>query len=102
MLEEYFDKHGIAPHISMEMPGNETIKQAVMAGMGISMLSLHTLGLELSNRLIAILDVEDTPVLRRWHLVNMLSKVLSPPAEAFRYFMHEHAEAFLTEQFGQI
>lgn len=102
VLEEYFDKHGIAPHISMEMPGNETIKQAVMAGMGISMLSLHTLGLELSNRLIAILDVEDTPVLRRWHLVNMLSKVLSPPAEAFRYFMHEHAEAFLTEQFGQI
>lgn len=45
VLEEYFDKHGIAPHISMEMPGNETIKQAVMAGMGISMLSLHTLGL---------------------------------------------------------
>lgn len=102
VLEEYFDKHGVTPHISMEMSGNETIKQAVMANMGISLLSLHTLGLELGNRRIAILDVEGAPVLRRWHMVNMLSKVLSPPAEAFRYFILEHAEAYLSEQFGQM
>jgi DNA-binding transcriptional LysR family regulator len=102
VLEEYFDKHGITAHISMEMSGNETIKQAVMANMGISLLSLHTLGLELANGRIAILDVEGAPVLRRWHMVNLLSKVLSPPAEAFRYFILEHAETFLMEQFGQV
>lgn len=102
VLEEYFEKHGITPHISMEMSGNETIKQAVMADMGISLLSLHTLGLELANRRIAIVDVEGAPVLRRWHMVNLLSKVLSPPAEAFRYFILEHAEAYLSEQFGQL
>jgi DNA-binding transcriptional LysR family regulator len=102
VLEEYFERHSLTPHITMEMSGNETIKQAVMADMGISLLSLHTLGLELSNRRIAIIDVEDTPVLRRWHLVNSLSKILSPPAEAFRYFMLEHGEDFLMQQFGHV
>ncbi|MBP0595645.1 LysR family transcriptional regulator [Paraburkholderia sp. LEh10] len=102
VLEEYWKRHGLTPHITMEMSGNETIKQAVMANMGISLLSLHTLGLELSNERIAIIDVEGAPVLRRWHMVNLLSKVLSPPAEAFRYFMLEHAEEFLTREFGHV
>ncbi|HGO6088788.1 LysR family transcriptional regulator [Burkholderia cepacia] len=102
VLEEYFEKHGITPHISMEMSGNETIKQAVMADMGISLLSLHTLALELANQRIAIVDVEGAPVLRCWHMVNLLSKVLSPPAEAFRYFILEHAEAYLSEQFVKL
>jgi DNA-binding transcriptional LysR family regulator len=102
VLEEYWKRHGLTPHITMEMSGNETIKQAVMANMGISFLSLHTLGLELSNERIAIIDVEGAPVLRRWHMVNLLSKVLSPPAEAFRYFMLEHAEEFLTQEFRHV
>ncbi|SAK56988.1 LysR family transcriptional regulator [Caballeronia ptereochthonis] len=102
VLEEYWKRHGLTPHITMEMSGNETIKQAVMANMGISLLSLHTLGLELSNERIAIIDVEGAPVLRRWHMANLLSKVLSPPAEAFRYFMLEHAEEFLRQEFGHV
>jgi len=99
-LEEYFRDHGIAPPIGMEMASNETIKQAVMANMGVSLLSLHTIGLELATGNIAVLEAEGTPVLRRWYVVNSLSKVLSPPAEAFRYFVLEHAEQFLAQQFG--
>ncbi|ASW03920.1 MULTISPECIES: LysR family transcriptional regulator [Paraburkholderia] len=102
VLEEYFRRHGITPRIAMEMPSNEAIKQAVMANMGISLLSLHTIGLELASRRIAVVDVEETPVFRRWHIVNMLSKVLSPPAEAFRYFMLEHGEQHLADQFGEV
>ena len=49
------------PRVVMEMSSNETIKQAVMAGMGISFLSLHTIGLELEHKMIAVLDVEGTP-----------------------------------------
>ncbi|WP_213308913.1 LysR family transcriptional regulator [Paraburkholderia sacchari] len=101
VLEAYFEKHGLTPHITMEMSGNETIKQAVMANMGVSLLSLHTLGLELSSGRLVVVDVEDTPVLRRWYMVNLLSKILSPPAEAFRYFMLEHAEEYLSQEFGQ-
>jgi LysR family transcriptional regulator, low CO2-responsive transcriptional regulator len=72
-----------------------------MAGMGLSFLSLHTLGLELDNRLIALLDVEGAPVVRAWNVVHTLAKLLSPAAEAFRYFVLEHGEDFLRQNFGR-
>ena len=77
----------------MEMSSNETIKQAVMAGMGLSFLSLHTLGLEAQQRADPkVLDVEGTPIMRTWNVVHLLSKLLSPAAEAFRYFIIEEGE----------
>ena len=57
--------------IAMEMSSNETIKQAVMAGMGLSFLSLHTIGLELRSGLLQVLDVEGTPVMRMWNIVHL-------------------------------
>jgi DNA-binding transcriptional LysR family regulator len=79
----------------MEMSSNETIKQAVIVGMGLGFLSLHTVGLEARSGLLHVLTVEGTPVMRTWNLVHLLAKILSPAAEAFRYFMLEEAEAFL-------
>jgi len=70
--------------------------------MGISFLSLHTIGLELEHRLIATLDVEGAPVVRAWNVVHTLSKLLSPAAEAFRYFMLERAESYLAEKYGRL
>ena len=94
-MEELFREHQVSPHISMEMSSNETIKQAVMAGMGLSFLSLHTLGLEVHNGLLKVLDVEGTPIMRTWNVVHLLSKLLSPAAEAFRYFIIEEGEPYL-------
>ncbi|WP_326542888.1 LysR family transcriptional regulator [Pseudorhodoferax sp.] len=94
-MERFFADHHFEPHITMEMGSNETIKQAVMAGMGVSFLSLHTLGLELKSGLLHLLDVEGTPVMRSWHVVHLQSKVLSPAAEAFRYFLLERGETLL-------
>lgn len=94
-MEGLFAEHRFEPRISMEMSSNETIKQAVMAGMGLSFISLHTVGLELKNGLLAVLDVSGTPLMRMWNVVHMGSKVLSPAAEAFRYFVIEHGEAYL-------
>ncbi|MBT9466621.1 LysR family transcriptional regulator [Hydrogenophaga sp.] len=94
-MTEYFTAHRFKPHITMEMSSNETVKQAVMAGMGLSFLSLHTVGLEVSNGLMQVLDVEGTPVMRMWNIVRLQSKVLSPAAEAFRYFMLERGESYL-------
>jgi DNA-binding transcriptional LysR family regulator len=96
-MQQFLVEHHAEPQITMEMSSNETIKQAVMAEMGIAFLSLHTLGLELRAGLLARLDVEDTPVLRTWHVVHLQSKVLSPAAEAFRYFVIERGERFLAE-----
>ena len=97
LMDRFFLDHRIEPRIAMEMPSNETIKQAVMAGMGLGFLSLHTLGLELRAALIDIVHVEDTPVLRTWNIVHMQSKMLSPAAEALRYFILEHGEAYLAD-----
>jgi LysR family transcriptional regulator, low CO2-responsive transcriptional regulator len=58
-------------------------------------------GLELDNKLIAVLDVEGAPVLRAWNVVHTLSKLLSPAAEAFRYFILERGETYLAEEFGR-
>ncbi|MGH6638440.1 MAG: LysR substrate-binding domain-containing protein [Polaromonas sp.] len=98
-LDEYMQAHHITPRVVMQMSSNEAIKQAVMAGMGVSLLSLHTIGLELDHGLIAAPEVEGLPVMRRWHVVNNLAKTLSPAAEAFRYFILERGEAFLAEHF---
>ena len=97
LMDRFFLEHRVEPRIAMEMPSNETIKQAVMAGMGISFLSLHTLGLELRAGEIELVQVEGTPVMRLWNVVHLQSRVLSPAAEAFRYFILEEGEAYLAE-----
>ena len=94
-MEGFFNEHRFALRIAMEMSSNETIKQAVIAGMGLSFLSLHTVGLELRTGLLKVLDIAGTPVMRSWHVVHLGSKVLSPAAEAFRYFVIEQGQAFL-------
>lgn len=66
-----------------------------MAGMGLGFLSLHTLGLELRAGELALVMVEHTPVMRSWNVVHLQAKLLSPAAEAFRYFILEHGEAWL-------
>lgn len=97
--DEYMHAHHLRPYIVMQMSSNEAIKQAVMSGMGVAILSLHTLGLEMQHDLIAVPQVEGLPAYRRWHVVNNAAKTLSPAAEAFRYFVLEQGAAFLAEQF---
>ena len=91
-MKDFFDKHHISPTVAMEMHSNESIKQAVMAGMGLSFLSLHTIGLEAQNGLIAIVPVEDTPIVRTWNLVHLPGKVLPPAADALRHFILDNVE----------
>ena len=94
-MEAYLREQRVEPRISMEMASNESIKQAVIAGMGLGFLSLHTLGLELRSGLLQIVDVEGTPVMRAWNIVHLQARLLSPAAEAFRYFIIERGEAHL-------
>ena len=100
IMEKYFAEHAIAPIVSMEMSSNETIKQAVMADLGISFVSLHTIGSELINKQIVLLDIQDTPIIRTWHVVALNKRNASQPAEAFRYFMLEKGSEMLTTMFN--
>ena len=99
-MENFFVEARVKPRLQIQLHSNETLKQAVMAGLGIGFISLHTIGLELQHGLIALLDVEGAPIVRAWNVVHTQSKMLSPAAEAFRYFMLEQGEAHLANQFG--
>lgn len=102
IMQAYIESHKLHPHITMEMSSNETIKQAVIAGLGVSFVSLHTVGLEIEHGQLVVLDIEDTPVLRAWHVVALANRHLSSAAEAFRYFMLEHGARLLSEQFPNL
>ena len=80
---------------TLVMSSNETIKQAVMAGMAISLLSLHTSLLEIATGALHALDVEELPIVRRWYLVQRADKRLSPAALAFREFMLREAGGYV-------
>ena len=98
LLERLFAEHRLPLNVSMEMASNETIKQAVQAGMGISLLSLHTIELELKTRRLVVLDVHGLPIVRDWHVVHLAAKRLSPVAQAFRTFLLSTAGKLVPEK----
>lgn len=73
--------------IVIEAPSNETIKQAVAAGFGIAFMSAHAIALDVELRRLAVLDVADFPVRRRWYTVHRRGKHLPPVAQAFTAFL---------------
>ncbi len=72
--------------LGMELGSNETIKQAVMAGLGIALLSAHTIAAEVQTGRLVCLDVEELPIIRQWYVINRTDRALSPAARAFRDF----------------
>ncbi len=82
-----FVEHGLSANVYMELGSSEAIKRAVMAGLGISVLSLHSLGLELEAGLLTILDVEHFPLMRQWYAVHRRDKKLSNTASRFLAFL---------------
>ena len=84
-----------AVQMSLELGSNETIKQAVMAGMGIALISAHTIAAEVASGRLVCLDVAGLPILRQWYVVNRTDRSLSPAARAFRDFATRHGPTFL-------
>lgn len=87
LMARFFESHGMPFEPGMEMTSNEAIKQAVEAGLGLAVVSIHTLELELETKRLAVLDVQDFPIMRHWYVVHPRCKRLSPVAEAFRQFV---------------
>jgi DNA-binding transcriptional LysR family regulator len=97
-MERFFSERGIQLMQTVELASNETIKQAVMAGMGISFISEHSIGLELSVGRLVKLDVIGTPVIRHWHIVHRPEKQLLPMTTAFLEFMRAEAPRLIDDQ----
>lgn len=99
-MERMFAAGRFEPRETIEMSSNETIKQAVMAGMGVSFLSLHTVGLELATGRLAVLRVAGTPVMRDWYVIHREKKRLSPAAEAFKEFLARKGSGLIERVVG--
>src|SRR4029078_13232457 len=98
-MERCFAEDRIKPASVMIVASNETIKQAVIANMGVSFLSLHTTELEVGTGLLKLLEVDGLPLVRRWQVVHVRTKLLSPAAEALRYYVLEGGERLLAQMF---
>jgi DNA-binding transcriptional LysR family regulator len=94
-MERVFRDRNVKFRSYMEVSSNETIKQAVMAGMGISFLSAHTVGLELQTGRLVCLNVVGLPIVRDWYVVHLQHKRLSAMAEAFRSFLLREAAGII-------
>ena len=93
-LEKYFAEHGYTFQAAMEMNKNEAIKHAVEAGLGLGVVSLHTVRAEIESGQLCVLDVEGFPLKRQWYLVQRDGKRLSPAASAFAQLVLEEAPQF--------
>jgi len=93
----FFAGHGVQLANTTEMDSNETIKHAVMAGMGISFITEHAIGLELSAGRIVRLPVTGTPVMRNWYVVHRSDKQLLPMTTAFLDFMRSEGPRLTAE-----
>ncbi|KAA3631638.1 MAG: LysR family transcriptional regulator [Proteobacteria bacterium] len=100
-MERFFKDHGIEPGRSMEMTGNEAIKQAVEAGIGLGVVSRHTIELEVDAGRLVELRVKGFPINRRWYIVHRVGKRLSPTAEEFRKFVLAHGDPQTGAGFGE-
>jgi DNA-binding transcriptional LysR family regulator len=94
-----FEQHGLAPKIRMELSTNEAIREAILAGLGISILSRYTLGLEPEQSRLICLDVEGFPLESHWHFVYPVGKHLSIAARTFMDFARTEARNLVQESF---
>lgn len=99
-MEQMFRERGMSVRTSMEVSSNETIKQSVMAGMGLSFISSHTVGLEVEAGRIAILDVSGLPIVREWYVLRLREKVLPPIAAAFWSFLLQNGARIIEQTVG--
>jgi DNA-binding transcriptional LysR family regulator len=99
-MEDGFGAQLAKLSIAMEIRSTETIKQAVIAGLGISFLSAHTIGHELQRRQLAVLDVVGFPLQMQWYVVHLRQKVLAPVAMAFKVFLLERGARLIADVTG--
>lgn len=86
-VQKLFDTYKIMPKVKMELGSNEAIKQAIAGGLGISILSRHTIALEGASGQIAVLDVQHFPIPCHWYVIHLANKQLSVVAQTFLEYL---------------
>jgi len=96
-VQKRFREQEVPIHVKLELGSNEAIKQAIVGGLGISVLSLHTLALVVPSHQLAILDVQGFPIRLHWHLAYSAGKQLSVVASAFLDYLQTEGKQMAQE-----
>lgn len=97
-VQKLLDEHGVVVKVKLELGSNEAIKQAIAGGLGISVLSRHTLVTDTKD--LTILDVEQFPIQRNWYMVYLAGKQLSIVARTYFEYLLEAAKQFADQTAG--
>lgn len=101
-MERFCSDQGVQLQTAMEMPNNEAIKQAVAAGLGLGIISIHTLQQELALQQVAILPVKKMPIMRIWYLVHHKQKILSPAMNRFIAFVIQNTRPIWCAKYPEL
>lgn len=98
---DVFEARGCEPQVCMELSNNEAIKQAIIAGLGVSIMSRYTLGLDVPHQQLAVLDVQGLPIDRGWVFVHPAGKQLSLVAQGFMEFTLREARRLVYDHLSK-
>jgi DNA-binding transcriptional LysR family regulator len=99
VMEQFIRKNNISVHLKMELTSNEAVKQAVLAGLGYSIMPLIGIKNELLQQQLRIIPVKGFPIVSTWYLIWLKDKQLSPVAKAYRDFILAEKDRIMKEQF---
>jgi DNA-binding transcriptional LysR family regulator len=94
-VQKLLTEHDVKVKVRLELGSNEAIKQAIAGGLGISVLSLHTIISEGTRGEFAILDVDHFPIDRHWYVAHLAGKQLSVVSQAFLNYLLEESHAMV-------
>ncbi len=99
VVENYLQRNGISVRKKMELTSNEAVKQAVLAGLGVSIMPLIGIRHELELKLLQIIPVKGFPIVSNWNMIWLKSKRFSPVADAFLHYIRAEKDRIVAEQF---
>ena len=99
-MERYFENHGILLNKKMELTSNEAVKQAIIAGLGSSVMPLIGIKSELMSGDLKIIPIKGFPIISNWQLIWQKNKGFSPVAKAFLAYLQQEKENIINSHFS--
>lgn len=99
IMERFIKQHNLSVIKKMELTSNEAVKQAVIAGLGYSIMPLIGIKNELINGDLQIIHVKGFPIESIWRLIWLKSKNFSPVANSFFDYVREEKSRIINEKF---
>lgn len=102
VMEQFIAENNLPVHKKMELTTNEAVKQAVISGLGFSIMPIIGIKNELENGQLKIIKVKNFPVISSWYLIWQKNKKFSPLAQAYLDYLQEHKNRIMDKEFGWI